>query len=70
MFAAIRRTSSRVSSLAAVSVLPPKADIRANDIQDVCLVPKSEIKQTASLIPRVNGLPNSLVGSKHEQRRW
>jgi hypothetical protein len=55
-----------------MSALPPKADIRAND-QDVCLVPKSEIKQTASLIPRasfVNRLPNSLVGSRREQRRW
>jgi hypothetical protein len=52
-----------------MSALPPKAGIRAND-QDVCLVPKSEIKQTASLIPRVNGLPNSLVGSRHEQHRW
>ena len=32
--------------------------------------PKSEIKQTASLIPPVNRLPNSLVGSTLEQRRW
>jgi hypothetical protein len=33
-------------------------------------MPKSEIEQTISLIPQVNRLPDSLVGSKHEQRRW
>jgi hypothetical protein len=32
--------------------------------------PKSEIKPTGSLIPPVNGPPNSLVGLRREQRRW
>jgi hypothetical protein len=31
---------------------------------------KIEIKQTASLIAQMNRLPNSLVGSRLEQRRW
>ena len=60
-----KQTSERIR---AMSALPPKADIRAND-QEVCLVPKSEIKQTASLIARVSRLPSSLVGSRREQRR-
>ncbi len=37
--------------------------------QDFRVVPKSEIKQTASLILWVNRRPNSPVGSKLEQRR-
>ena len=31
---------------------------------------KIEIKQTASLIAKMNRLPNSLVGSRREQCRW
>jgi hypothetical protein len=34
------------------------------------VVPKSEIKQAALLIPRVNRLANSPVDSKREQRQW
>jgi hypothetical protein len=42
MFAAIRRASSRVNSLAAMSALPPIADIVERD-RDVRFVPKADI---------------------------
>ena len=49
MFIAIRLASSRVSSLDAMSALPPKADIAERD-DDVRFVPESDIER--------NCLPN------------
>jgi hypothetical protein len=47
MFVAIRRISSRVSSFAAMSALPPKADI-AKHCWDVRFVPNADIMQRSN----------------------
>ena len=49
MFAAILRASSRVNSLAAMSALPPKADIGTQS-RNVRFVPKADIAKLPELL--------------------
>jgi hypothetical protein len=48
----------------------PQSGPQSFDDNQAVLSAKIEIKQTASLIAQMNRLPNSLVGSRLEQRRW
>jgi DNA-binding transcriptional LysR family regulator len=65
MFAAIRRASSRVSSLAAMSALPPKADIVGRGGHVRCVAPNLEewagavgrLEQCAKLLGRYQNAP-------------